>query len=187
MSKMKNLVLAAGIVSSFAVPALALTSYANATEETATLDINVSIDDIISMSLSAPAVGTNLLPGTADTSLYTTATVSTNSPYGYTLTLVDSDDNASLQNAAGASIAPISTQPVGTTNPGWAVQVEGQSTWNAVPTQSSGNVIIIKNYVPSPKAVTTNDTTTVYYGIATASDQLTGTYTDTVTYTATAN
>ena len=197
MSKIKNLALALGTVAALGVAILPLTAYADNDDASKTLDVNVNVNSIISMSLSANSASTTILPGNdnLDTTqgatdiadMSTTITVSTNSPDGYVLTLTDSDDNANLQTTGGATIAPISSQPAGSSNPGWAVLINGQSTWYAVPTQSSGNSITVKNYTPSPKAVTNNDTSKVYYGVGASSDQATGHYLDTVTYTATAS
>lgn len=193
MSKIKTLTLALGATAALGVAVLPLTAYAD--DATKTLDVNINVNSIISMTLSASSAHTTILPSadnldtsqeaTDITDMSTTISVSTNSPDGYVLTLADSDNNASLQTSGGATISPISSQPAGGSNPGWAVQVSGQSTWQAVPTQSSGNTITVKNYTPSPKAVTNNDTSKVYYGVAASNSQATGVYTDTVTYTAT--
>lgn len=124
---------------------------------------------------------------TGETDMYTEITVSTNSLLGYTLTLTDSDNNANLQTSAGATIAPISTLPAGGTNPGWAVRIDGANTWYAMPTLAdTTHVITVKDYTPNPAAVTVGDQSKVYYGVAASSSQASGTYTDTVVYTATA-
>ncbi len=209
MSKIKTLALALGTTAALGVAILPLAAYAETMQDTATLDVNVNINSIISMTLESHSaagtkttdcdsvsesctgdeqvVRTTILPNSADTtSMYTNIYVSTNSPDGYVLTVADSDNNANLETAGGDTIAPISSLPAGGTNPGWAVQIDGQSSWLAMPT-SSGTAITIKSYAPSPKAVTTNDLSRINYGVATSNDQATGTYTDTITYTATAN
>ena len=133
-------------------------------------------------------VSTTLLPNGADTtSMYTNIYVSTNSGSGYTLTLTDTDNNTNLQTPAGDTISPINVLPVGGSNPGWAIQVDGESSWQAMPANNSVSPIVVKNYSPDPAATVTNDLSKVTYGVAASSDQATGIYTDTVTYTATAN
>ncbi len=190
MSKIKTFTLILGTVISFSTAALPLVSvFADdpAPEAQKTLDIDINVANVISMTLDHNSTSTTILPNSADlTAMFTNIYVSTNSPEGYTLTLADSDNNANLQTAFGATIAPISSEPVGGSNPGWAVRIDGESTWRAMPIQSSSSVITVKNYSPSPKAVTVNDHSEVFYGVAASSDQATGTYTDTVTYTATA-
>ena len=128
----------------------------------------------------------NILPNTADlTTMYTDIYVSTNSAAGYTLTLIDADSNANLVNSDSDTIATINTTPVAGTTPGWAVSINGGSTWQKMP-NSTETAITVKNYTPNPAAVSTRDQSTVNYGIATSVAQPTGTYVDTITYTATA-
>ena len=190
MSKIKTLTLALGITTCSvfaALPIVPVFADDPAPEAEKTLDIDINVANVISMTLDHNSTNTTILPNSADlTTMFTNIYVSTNSPEGYTLTLADADNNANLQTAFGATIAPISSEPAGGSNPGWAVRIDGESTWQAMPTQSSGNVITVKNYSPSPKAVTVNDHSEVFYGVAASTNQATGTYTDTVTYTATA-
>lgn len=138
-------------------------------------------------------VHTTLLPASADTTtMYTNVYVTTNCGSGYTLTLIDSDNNNNLSTAT-ASIAPISSLPVASTNPGWAIHIDGDvdsntgaDIWRAMPA-STGSAITVKNYTPLTPSTVTEDLSKVTYGVATSSDQATGTYTDTVVYTATTN
>lgn len=135
-------------------------------------------------------VHTTLLPASADTTtMYTNVYVTTNCGSGYTLTLIDSDNNNNLSTAT-ASIAPISSLPVASTNPGWAIHIDGDvdsntgaDIWRAMPA-ASGSPIVVKN-TSATHDVVNQDLSKVTYGVATASDQATGTYTDTVVYTAT--
>ena len=199
--KIKTLTLALGLAATLGVAAVPLTTYADQAEYDATLDINVDISTVISMTLTSGTMSTSepyectsspsstdvsstLLPGADDTTKCTTIYVTTNSPDGYVLTLADADSDANLETTEGYTIAPISSQPVGSTNPGWAVSIDSGTNWLAMPA-STATAITVKSYVPNPKAVVTDDASTVYYGFATASDQATGTYTDKVTYTAT--
>ncbi|MBR5620924.1 hypothetical protein IKW75_00320 [Candidatus Saccharibacteria bacterium] len=137
-------------------------------------------------------VKTTLLPSSADTSsMYTDIYVTTNSGRGYVLTLADADTNASLRLPNDTdTIAPISSLPVGGTNPGWAIHIAGDQSgdvdvWRAMPI-STGTPITVKSYSATRETVT-RDKSTVTYGVATSSSQGSGLYTDTVTYTATAN
>ena len=138
----------------------------------------------------ANQVKTTLLPASADTSsMYTIIRVSTNSGNGYTLTLADADTNADLSTGT-YTISPISSLPVAATNPGWAIHIDGDQEsdvdiWRAMPI-STASPITVKNYTATYEPVT-DDQSKVYYGVATSNDQGSGVYTDTVTYTATAN
>lgn len=136
-------------------------------------------------------VRTTLLPASADTtSMYTIIYVTTNSGDGYTLTLNDSDTNSDLSTGT-YTIPTIAALPVASTNPGWAVHIDGEQisgvdVWRAMPI-STASAIIVKNYQPDPKATVTDDQSKVTYGVATSNDQGSGLYTDTVVYTATTN
>ena len=123
--------------------------------------------------------------------MYTEAFVSTNSLGGYSLSLSDSDTtNALTVSATGDTIAAINSEPVGGTNPGWAIAIDDDvqgwvSAWYQVPI-SSATALTLKTHTPSPAAVTIDSRTKVTYGVAASSSQPTGIYTDTVVYTATA-
>lgn len=136
-------------------------------------------------------VSTMLDPSDEDkTSMYTDIYVSTNSLGGYVLTMTDSDNDNNLRiGTTDTVIASINSEPVATTNPGWAIHIDGdvnaqsQNVWRQVPLKN-GTPIEIKRLV-NPTAPTSLDHSKVFYGVATASDQATGIYQDTVTYTAT--
>ncbi|MBQ3309667.1 hypothetical protein IJG78_03255 [Candidatus Saccharibacteria bacterium] len=211
MSKTNKILAGFGVATALGIAISPLAVFA---DDPTTVDgettINAIIEEVISMSLvssdsaysydcnsattpncsgTAQSASTNILPSQADTtSMYTIATVNTNSVSGYNLTLADSDTNNALTATAG-TIAAIASEPVGGTNPGWAIAVDkasqtGTITWLQVPI-STAAPLTIKSHHPSPAAVTVNDVTTVTYGVAASSSQPTGTYTDTVVYTAT--
>lgn len=212
MSKIKNIIAGLGIVASLGVVAAPLAVYAddpNHNPNTVTAVINPVIsmrlvstdssstsdpDETECQSQRTPActgdtqsVHTTIMPSADDTSsMYTDIYVSTNSTAGYNLTLADADGNTSLQTPAGDTIATISSLPVGGSNPGWAVRIDGANTWYAMPTSTSNTPITVKSFTPSPAAVVVEDHSKVYYGVAASSTQASGTYSDTITYTATA-
>lgn len=171
-----------------------LVSTSAAGTKTTTCDSrNVVIDDntgeVTSDSCTGDeqSVSTTILPSSADTtSMTTNIYVTTNSADGYSLTVIDSDTNNSLQNLAGDTISAISSLPAGGTNPGWAISSDNGTSWQAVPV-STASALVIKNYSPSPKALANDDQSTIRYGVAASETQATGTYTDTITYTATAH
>ncbi|MBR2659458.1 hypothetical protein IKD60_01725 [Candidatus Saccharibacteria bacterium] len=141
---------------------------------------------------TAQVAAINIAPNSADlTTMYTNVYVSTNSAAGYTLTLIDADDDASLKTTGNDTIATINTTPVAGTAPGWAVSIDGGTTWQKMPKNAGTSTpaeaaITVKNHTPNPAAISTRDQSTVRYGVATAAAQPAGTYVDTITYTATA-
>ena len=212
MSNIKSVIAGLGVVAGFGVAILPLATYADDDPTPAVADgestITANIYDGISLELVSSGsagdktmicdsetdpqcsgedqiVSTTILPSQADlTSMYTDAYVSTNNLAGFTLTLVDADDDNSLATTSGATIAAISSQPVGGSNPGWAVKIDDGSTWYAVPADNSGSSITVKT-VTNPGAVTVRSHAKVTYGVAASSTQAPGLYRDTVTYTAT--
>ena len=142
-------------------------------------------------------VEATILPGEEDlTSMYSDIFVSTNSVNGFSLKLIDADENTSLVNGS-YTIPTVSSRPAGasasTPNPGWAVSLDGGTTWLAMPnggsqdgTVAPGTAITVDTYSPATPAAVTDRQSTVHYGVATSSSQAAGTYTDTVVYTATA-
>lgn len=206
MSKIKSVIAGLGIITALGVAIVPMSTYADEETVAGETTITANIYDGISMrlvssdatgsrsitcnSLSSPNcsgedqyVSTTILPGQADTtSMYTDIYVSTNNVSGYTLTLIDSDAINALSTSSGSTISAISSEPVGTTNPGWAIIIDGESSWRQVPI-STGTAITVKTYQPSD--VTIDDHSKVTYGVAATDTQDPGIYTDTIVYTAT--
>lgn len=141
----------------------------------------------------AQSTYTTLLPGSSNvtdntSSARTELRVTTNATAGYIATLLDSDTTINLTTTGGAAINAINSKPVGTSNPGWAVSVDGAG-WQIMKA-SNQTPITIKSHNPTSGSSTMtstiqNELTTVYYGYAATSTQAPGTYTDTVVYTIT--
>ena len=209
MSKIKNVVLGLGVVAGFTASIGPLTAYADEVINYNPNTVTAVLSDVISMSLEShsalgtktltcesqrtPActgdeqiVSTTIMPSTDDkTSMYTVITVNTNVLNGFNLTMKDSDNNTNLQTPNNDTIATIGSEPVGGSNPGWAVKIDDQTTWNAVPAANAASPLTIKTHQPSPAAVSVNVQSTVTYGVAASFTQASGTYTDTIVYTAT--
>jgi hypothetical protein len=125
--------------------------------------------------------------------------VSTNNTTGYTLTLSDTDTNTNLVSGGNNIAAHGGTfaTPTALTGNGWGYAVaggnfsasysaetnNGSSTtkWAGVPSSAS------PQQLKTTASTANNDPTTVWYGVRANSSQAAGTYTDTVTYTATTN
>jgi hypothetical protein len=126
--------------------------------------------------------------------------VSTNDPLGYTLTLADNDATSTLVSGGNTITAHSGTQAAPTTlaNGKWGYAVAGvggfdgsysaetndgssSSTWAGVPASGAPNTL------KTTSSGATNDSTTVWYAARVTTSQPNGTYSDTVTYTATSN
>lgn len=163
--------------------------------------INATVGSTLSMSAGG-AVNLSLEPGGQPvvSSGSDVVTVSTNNTGGYSLTLANADANTSLVSGSNTITAHTgshsSPSALASNTWGYAVPGEGDfgasytaetnnsastSVWAGVP--ASGAPVTLKNRA----GTATNDTTTVWYGVKVDSSQPTGTYTDTVTYTATVN
>jgi len=184
-------------MASFGMPAVAGAS-------TSSTIISSALGQVISAFTSGPTVNVNVTPSGAglQTIASDTVSVSTNDSAGYTLQIADSDATNTLVSGGNSIAATTGTQasPVAQAANSWGYRVDSVGGFGAGPTSSASNAAIsgtIK-FAPVPVAASpntlkttavtaSNDTTTVWYGVAVNTSQPSGTYTDTVTYTATAN
>ena len=214
MSKTTKIIAALGVVAGLGVAALPAFTYA--TQQTVAGDVQLSVDvsEAIAMTIkgneeSTPAVDvfnpdnastidghsggtaydsskhqqssshTTLLPNAADTSTMTSEIkVYTNAAAGFTLTVNDADSTLALTGSNGGTIAAGTSITAGTAN--WAYKGGSVSNWAAI---TASPVEVYSQNAPTSGGATINMT----YGVSTASDQPTGTYTDTIVYTATTN
>lgn len=186
-----------------AVFALVASPFVASVASAANTTINASVAPTISMTTSG-TVGISLTPtsGGVVSSSSDAVSVTTNAKNGYTLKLADADATTTLANGAETITAHTGTYAVPTalgTN-SWGYRIVGQggfgptaysaetnagsstSTWAGVP--ASGSDTTIKT---TASKATSGDPTTVWYGVKADNSLSSGTYTDTVTYTATAN
>ena len=131
------------------------------------------------LNLETSSSTVSLLPNAADTTTATSAiTVYTNAAGGYNLSVKDADNTTALTHTDGTSTIPAgSTISAGTA--AWGYKV-GDGNFTAI---TASDVQIDTHSGPTSGGNTTN----VTYGVSTASDQKTGTYSDTIIYTATTN
>lgn len=131
---------------------------------------------------------TSLLPnskvdGNSTNGFRSTVTVYTNAASGYTLAVKDSDSTTALTKVGGTATIPAGTSITAGTA-AWAYKAEGDAIKTGADSYAAitaADVVIAEESVK-----TSNGTiTTVSYGVSTASDQETGVYQDTITYTAT--
>jgi hypothetical protein len=174
---------------------------ASATTTSTTISSNLSA--VISLLTSNGTVTINAIPtGTGvQTIASDTVTVSTNDASGYTLKLGETSASSALVSGGNSIAASTGNQttPIAEVANSWGYRVDSLGGFGTGPTSAVSSVAIgaLKfAAVPataSPDTLKTtattasNDTTTVWYGIAANTTAPNGTYTNSVTYTATAN
>lgn len=171
---------------------------------TTTTTVSSDIGAAISLLTSSGTVHVDVTPSGsgAQTIASDTVTVSTNDPSGYTLALAET--SASTDLVSGGNTIPASAgsqaSPIAMIANTWGYRVDGIGGFGAGPTSGQSSAAIsgsIKfaavpasgspNTIKTTSGVATNDTTSVWYGVAANTSQAFGTYTNSVTYTATTN
>ena len=174
-----------------------------ASATTATTTISSTISPVISLLSSNGTVNLNATPttGGVQTIASDTVTVSTNDSAGYTLKLGETSATTTLTSGGNTIAASSGSQasPVAETASSWGYRVDGVGGFGAGPTSPAANQAIAGTKfaaVPasgSPDTLVTTSstasgaTTAVWYGLAVNTSVPSGTYTNSVTYTATAN
>ncbi len=175
---------------------------ASAATQSSNTTINATVGSVISVSTGG-TVAISLTPtaGGVVSSASDTVTVNTNNATGYTLTLADADATTSLASGGNTISAHTGTQasPTALASNHWGYRIvnvggfgasaysaetnntSSSSTWAGVPATGAANTI------KTTATTASGDTTTVWYGVKATSAQPSGTYSDTVTYTATTN
>jgi hypothetical protein len=200
-------------ISAFSLIFVGSVSFAGALTANTTISSNIS--SVISLLTSSGTVSANVLPtgSGAQTIQPDTVTVSTNDTSGYTLTLASSSAQTALKDtgavdsivaSSGTTTTPVveavntwgfcvydagysPTGFTGTNCPSSGVSnaaISGTYKFAGVP--ASGSAVTLINYTAGTAS---NRVDTVYYGVAVNTSQPAnnGAYTNTVTYTATAN
>jgi hypothetical protein len=170
---------------------------------TASTTISSVIAPVISLFTTSGTVNVNVTPtgAGAQTIASDTVTVSTNDSSGYTLQLAETGASSDLVSGSDSIPASAGSQgsPIAMVVNTWGYRVDGVGGFGAGPTsgQSSAAIGSIKfaaipataspNTLKTTSGTASSDTTTVWYGVAANTSQPSGTYTNSVTYTATAN
>jgi hypothetical protein len=166
--------------------------------------ISSDISPVISLFTTSGTVSDAITPtgSGAQTIQSDTVTVSTNDSSGYTLQLAESSGTTTLTSGSNTIPASTGTQttPVVMTVNTWGYRVDSLGGFGAGPTTSASSSAIsgtIKfagvptsgspNTLADTSGTASNAVTTVWYGVAANTTQPSGTYTNTVTYTATTN
>jgi hypothetical protein len=181
---------------------LSLGTSAVVSAATTATTISSLISPVISLS-SDGTVNVDVVPtgSGAQTIASDTVTVNTSDTNGYTLQLSETSGSSSL--VSGSNTIPNSSgtqaSPTAMTNNTWGYRVDSVGGFGAGPTTAQSSIALSSlkfSAVPatgSPDILTTtsgtamNATTTVWYSVAANTSQPEGTYTNSVTYTATGN
>lgn len=159
----------------------------------------------ISLS-SSNSINVNVIPSSGSTKCSVasdTVTVTTSSSTGYSLTLIDGDTINTLTSSGQSIAASAGTiaSPIALTANTWGYRVDNQAGFGAGPTTaiSSGanpalsfagirpSTDTAERIVNSTVAATNGAATTVWYGVCVNVTQASGTYSDSVLYTAITN
>lgn len=170
---------------------------------TASTTISSTLSSVISLATTNTTVNVNVIPtgSGAQTLASDTVTVSTNDASGYTLQLGETTATTALTSGGNTIPASAGTQavPIAMAVNTWGYRVDGLGGFGAGPTSTQSSAVIgaIKfaavpasgspNTLKTTATTASNDTTTVWYGTAANTSQASGTYTNSVTYTITAN
>jgi hypothetical protein len=171
---------------------------------TATTTISSSLGVVISLLTTSGTVNVDVTPsGAGAQSIQSdTVTVSTNDPAGYTLTLQET--SASTDLVSGSDTIPHSSgsqaSPVAMSANTWGYAVAGVGGFNASGYTSTNSAAISgslkfaavpdngsPNTIKTTSSTASSDPTSVWYAVAANTSQASGTYTNSVTYTATTN
>lgn len=199
-SRKRNIVYVASILAGMFGMAIALPLAAQAATATTTVSsvigVTISLSSSGTVNINATPTGSGVQTISSDTT-----TVSTNDSAGYTLQLNETSSSGTL-TSGGNNIAAVSgtqTSPIAETTNSWGYRVDGVGGFGAGPTSSVSNAAIgsakfaavpataSPNTIKTTSATATNDATSIWYGVAVDTAQPSGTYTNSVTYTATGN
>lgn len=165
--------------------------------------VSSDIGSVISLLSSSGTVHIDATPNASgvQTIASDTVTVSTNDASGYTLKLGETAAASALTSGGNsiASIGATAASPIALTVGTWGYRVDNVAGFGVGPTSAVSNVAIgslqfasipvtaTPDTLKTTATTATNDVTTVWYGVAVNTSTPSGAYTNSVTYTATAN
>jgi hypothetical protein len=190
------------VVGVLAVSAI-LASPSLAAAATTATTVSSQINSVISLLSSNGTVNVNVTPTAsgAQTIASDTVTVSTNDGSGYTLQLAETGAGSTMTSGGNSIPASAGTQasPIAMVANTWGYRVDTVGGFGTGPTSSATNQALAAtkfaavpataspNTIKTTSSSASSDTTTVWYGVAATTAQAAGTYTNSVTYTVTAN
>jgi hypothetical protein len=171
--------------------------------DTKNTTINATLSSVISMTTSG-TVSIAITPtgSGAASSASDTVTVTSNASNGYNMTLSDNDTTTSLAGPNSNTIAASANtfaSPAALANNTWGYRIDNVGTFGTGPTTAqtdqsslSGTWALVPSsaspqQIKNTASYAASDVTTVWYGVKADTSKQSGTYTDSVTYTATNN
>lgn len=192
-------------MASFVISAISLTMVpysANAATATSPTTVSSSVSSTISIT-SGATVNIDTTPTSAgvQTTASNAVSVSTNNVAGYSLQLAETTGSSTLTSGSNTIAATTGTygSPVALAVNRWGYRLDNVGNFGAGPTSAISNATIgsltyaavpatgSPQQVKSTNATATGDTTTVWYSVTANTSQPSGSYTNSVTYTATTN
>ncbi len=173
-----------------------------AVSNTANTVVNATIASTISITSSGTVnLGITPVTGGSQTTASDTVGVSTNNSSGYTLSLKDADATLTLVNGSNtiANSSNTYASPAILANNTWGYRVDSATIggFGAGPTTATANqtsnsatfsgIHSTDDIIKQTTTTTSGDNTLVWYSAKADTSKPNGTYTDTVTYTATTN
>ncbi len=177
MTKTTKIIAALGVVAGIGVAALPISSFAASTQD---VTVRVTIGSSIAVGVDQDTTEVTMSPNQTDTStLKTKVTVTTNNATGYQLQVKDKDTDTGLKS--GTNVIPAAASlSAGTA--GWNVKGGDKVFASGAAITAADQLVMEADTPPAASGAIANMT----YGVATATNQASGTYTDIITYTATA-
>lgn len=192
------------IISSVPLLAVALVAIISSVQANAvTTSVNSTIGSIISVFTSSGSVAVNASPTASGVQTINNdvITVSTNDAAGYTLKIAETAASSALVSGGNSIPATSGTfaAPIAQVANTWGYRVDGVGSFGTGPTSAVNNVAIgaakfaavpataSPDTIKTTSGTATNDTTNVWYGVAVNTATPSGSYTNSVTYTAVAN
>ena len=165
--------------------------------------VNSTISSVISLFTSSGTVAVNATPTASGVQTVNNdvVTVSTNDSSGYTLKLGETGAGTTLVSGGNSIPATAGTYgtPIAEVANTWGYRVDGLGTFGSGPTSATSNLAIgtakfaavpatgSPDTIKTTSSTASSDTTSVWYGVAVNTSTPSGAYTNSVTYTATAN
>ena len=172
---------------------------ASAATQSTNTTVTATIQSVISLAAgTAPSMTVTPTGSGTLTSTSQTVTVNSNNVLGYNLTVADSDATTTLVSGGNTIAASANTtaSPAALAVNTWGFAVGGLGTFDASYSTETNSTTSTSKWAGMPatgspfnirstSATATNEVTTVWYAVEVDSTKPNGTYTNTVTYTAT--
>ena len=172
---------------------------ASAATQSTNTTVTATVQSVISLAAgTAPSMSVTPTGSGTLTSTSQTVTVNSNNVLGYNLTVADSDATTTLVSGGNTIAASANTtaSPAALAVNTWGFAVGGLGTFDASYSTETNSTTSTSKWAGMPatgspfnirstSATATNEVTTVWYAVEVDSSKPNGTYTDTVTYTAT--